>query len=212
MLQRLDGVPHLMAGLLCGARLRVLKRYRRHVQDIDFASNQIVGRAHLAGKGDKDRVTMLPGSAKSNLARHLDTVQAQHHSDLAVGAGWVELPTALLRKYPQAGREWVWQWIFPATRIYRDRLTGQPRRHPLHESVLQRAVKPRSAMPGSPSARALTPCATHSRRTCSRMATTFGPSRKSLGHRDVSTAMIYTHVLNRGPAAVRSPADRMFGR
>ncbi len=143
MLQRLDGVPHLMAGLLYGAGLRVLKCYRRRVQDIDFASNQIVVRAHLAGKGDKDRVTMLPGSAKSNLARHLDTVQAQHHRDLAVGAGWVELPTALLRKYPQAGREWVWQWIFPATRIYRDRLTGQPRRHPLHESVLQRAVKPR---------------------------------------------------------------------
>jgi len=84
---------------------------------------------------------MLPATAKTDLTRHLEAVHAQHHRDVAAGAGWVELPTALSRKYPNAGREWVWQWVFPATRIYRDRLTGQRRRHHLHESVLQRAVK-----------------------------------------------------------------------
>jgi integrase len=134
VLQRLDGVPRLMAGLLYGAGLRVLECCRLRVQDIDFAANQNVVRG---GKGDKDRVTMLPAIAKADLGRHLDLVGVQHRRDLAAGAGWVELPTALLRKYPSAGREWV----FPATRVYRDRLTGQRRRHHLHESVLQRAVK-----------------------------------------------------------------------
>ena len=137
VLQRLHGVPRLMACLLYGAGLRVLECCHLRVQDIDFGANQIVIRS---GKGDKDRLTMLPGIAKTDLARHLETAGAQHQDDLAVGAGWVELPT-LLRKYPNAGREWAWQWVFPATRIYRDRLTGQRRRHHLHESVLQRAVK-----------------------------------------------------------------------
>jgi integron integrase len=138
VLRGLDGVPGLMACLLYGAGLRVLECCRIRVQDVDFAINQIVVRG---GKGDKDRVTMLPRIAKPALARHLDGARAQHQRDLAAGAGWVELPTALLRKYPNAGREWGWQWVFPATRIYRDRLTGQRRRHHLHESVLQRSVK-----------------------------------------------------------------------
>ncbi len=116
----------------------MLECCRLRVQDIDFATSQIVVRG---GKGDKDRVTMLPGIAKTDLSQQLDVVRAQHQRDLAAGTGWVELPTALLRKYPNAGREWVWQWVFPATRVYRDRLTGQRRRHHLHESVLQRAVK-----------------------------------------------------------------------
>jgi len=102
MLQRLDGVPRLMAGLLYGAGLRVLECCRLRVQDIDFATNQIVVRG---GKGDKDRVTMLPAVAKADLAQHLRAVRTQHQSDLAAGAGWVELPTALARKYPNAGRE-----------------------------------------------------------------------------------------------------------
>ena len=106
MLQRLDGVPRLMAGLLYVAGLRVLECCRLRVQDIDFATNQIVVRG---GKGDKDRVTMLPAVAKADLARHLHAVRAEHQSDLAAGAGWVELPMALARKYPNAGREWVWQ-------------------------------------------------------------------------------------------------------
>jgi integrase len=110
VIQRLEGVPRLMAYLLYGARLRVLECCRLRVQDVDFATNQIVVRG---GKGDKDRVTMLPVAVKRALARHLESVREQHRDDLKHGAGWVELPTALMRKYPNAGREWAWQWIFP---------------------------------------------------------------------------------------------------
>jgi integron integrase len=138
VLQRLSGVPRLMASLLYGAGLRVLECCPLRVQDVDFGTNQLVVRS---GKGDKDRVTRLPAIVKTALACHLETARAQHQDDLAIGAGRVELPTALLRKYPNAGREWAWQWVFPATRVYRDRLTGQRRRHHLHESVLQRTVK-----------------------------------------------------------------------
>jgi len=122
VLQGLEGVSRLMACLLYGAGLRVLECCRLRVQDVDFAATQLIVRG---GKGDKDRVTMLPTIAKPDLAAHLETVRVQHQQDLAAGAGWVELPTALLRKYPNAGREWAWQWVFPATRMYRDRLTGQ---------------------------------------------------------------------------------------
>lgn len=208
VLQRLDGVPRLMACLLYGAGLRVLECCRLRVQDIDFATNQIVIRG---GKGDKDRVTMLPGIAKADLSRHLDVVRAQHQRDLGAGAGWVELPTALLKKYPNAGREWIWQWVFPATRVYRDRLTGQRRRHHLHEPVLQRAVK--GAVRDARLAKRASPhtlrhsFATHLLEDGHDIRTV----QELLGHRDVTTTMIYTHVLNRGPAAVRSPADRMFG-
>jgi integrase len=118
VLQRLDGVPRLMAYLLYGAGLRVLECVRLRVQDVDFARNQLVVRS---GKGDRDRMTMLPAAVKTALARHLDGVREQHVSDLQHGAGWVELPTALGRKYPNAGREWAWQWVFPATRIYTER-------------------------------------------------------------------------------------------
>jgi integron integrase len=208
VLHRLDGVPRLMACLLYGAGLRVLECCRLRVQDLDFASNQIVVRG---GKGDKDRVTMLPGIVKADLSRHLEDVRAQHERDLAAGAGWVELPTALLRKYPGAGREWGWQWVFPATRIYRDRLTGQRRRHHLHESVLQRAVK--TAVRQAGIAKRASPhtlrhsFATHLLEDGHDIRTV----QELLGHRDVSTTMIYTHVLNRGPGAVRSPADRILG-
>ncbi|MCL6546824.1 MAG: integron integrase [Bryobacteraceae bacterium] len=208
VLQSLDGVPRLMACLLYGAGLRVLECCRLRVQDLDFATNQIVVRG---GKGDKDRVTMLPGIARAGLLEHLEAVRARHRRDLAAGAGWVELPTALARKYPNAGREWAWQWVFPATRVYRDRLTGQRRRHHLHESVLQRAVK--AAVRKAGLAKRASPhtlrhsFATHLLEDGHDIRTV----QELLGHRDVSTTMIYTHVLNRGPAAVRSPADRMFG-
>jgi integron integrase len=196
-----------MACLLYGAGLRVLECCRLRVQDLDFAANQIVVRG---GKGDKDRVTMLPGSARADLSRHLDAVRAQHQRDLAVGAGWVELPTALLRKYPAAGREWVWQWVFPATRLYRDRLTGQRRRHHLHESVLQRAVKAAVRKTGLPK-RASPHTLRHSFAThLLEDGHDIRTVQELLGHRDVSTTMIYTHVLNRGPSAVRSPADRLL--
>src|SRR5207244_2020938 len=111
----------LMAILLYGAGLRLLECARLRVKDVDFATNQIIMRA---GKGDRDRVTMLPAVVRTDLVRHVEMVRRQHEADLRHGAGWVELPWALARKYPNAGREWAWQWVFPATRIYVDRETG----------------------------------------------------------------------------------------
>ena len=124
---------------------------------------------------------MLPGVMKVDLSRHLQAMRVQHQSDLATGAGWVELPTALARKYRNAGREWVWQWVFPATRVYRDRVTGELRRHHLHESVLQRAFKHAVRQAGMVKRASPMSCATRSRRTCSRTATTFEPSRNYWG-------------------------------
>ena len=141
-----------MVVLLYGAGFRLMECLQLRVKDIDFTSNQIVIRA---GKGDKDRYTMLPTAVKEPLGKHLELIRQQHQRDLERGMGRVALPNALERKYPNAGKEWGWQWVFPATSHFTDQLTGERRRHHLHESVLQKAVKEavrkaRIAKPASP--------------------------------------------------------------
>jgi len=137
-LRELTGSVWLMASLMYGAGLRLLECAELRAKDVDFAASEIRIRD---GKGRNDRVTMLPSRLTTPLAQHLRTVKRMHDNDLAAGAGWVVLPDALARKYPNAGRKWSWQWVFPATRTYVDGETGQRRRHHLHENVIQRAVK-----------------------------------------------------------------------
>jgi integron integrase len=192
--------------LLYGAALRLMECLQLRVKDIDFTNNQILVRA---GKGDKDRHTMLPSAAKEPLAKHLEVIKEQHRRDLERGTGRVALPSALDRKYPNAGREWGWHWVFPATNHYIDRVTGEKRRHHLHESVLQKAVKEAVRKAGIAK-----PATSHTFRHS--FAThlledgyDIRTVQELLGHRNVSTTMIYTHVLNRGGRGVNSPADRL---
>lgn len=206
ILRCLDGLNWIMAMLLYGAGLRLMECLRLRVKDIDFTGNQLVVRA---GKGDKDRHTMLPAAVKEPLAKHLEVIRRQHQRDLERGLGRVALPNALERKYPNAGKEWGWQWVFPATSHYTDKVTGERRRHHFHESVLQKAVKEAVQNAGIPK-----PASPHTFRHS--FATDLLEDgydirtvQELLGHRDVSTTMIYTHVLNRAGKGVFSPADRL---
>ena len=202
VLAQLSGAAWLMVALLYGAGLRLLECLQLRVKDVDFARGEIVVRR---GKGARDRRTVLPAAVRGPLTAHLQRVRRQHETDLARGAGWVELPHALERKYPNAGREWAWQWVFPATRIYRHPDTGQRRRHHFHESALQRIVRAAVLRAGIPK-----PAGCHTFRHS--FATHLRTVQELLGHRDVRTTMIYTHVLNRGGLGAVSPVDRLIGQ
>ncbi|MBI1746168.1 MAG: integron integrase [Acidobacteria bacterium] len=202
----INGIPRLMAMLLYGGGLRLMECCRLRVKDINFSRNEIVVRA---GKGDKDRHTMLPIAIKESLFRHIEANRRQHQEDLNKGLGRVAWPNALERKYPNAGREWAWPWVFPAAQHYTDRVTGEKRRHHLHQSVLQRAVRDavvKATMPKPASCHTFRHSfATHLLEDGYDIRTV----QELLGHRDVSTTMVYTHVLNRGGRGVRSPSDSL---
>lgn len=206
LLGRISGVPRLMASLQYGAGLRLLECCRLRVKDLDMERRILTLRE---AKGDRDRRTLLPAGLVEPLEKHLDMVRYQHTQDLEDGAGWVEIPGALDRKYPHAGREWPWQWVFPASRHYHHNDTGQLRRHHLHETVLQKAVRSAARRAGL-TKRVTTHVLRHSFAThLLEDGYDIRTIQELLGHRSVKTTMIYTHVLNRGYGGVRSPLDSL---
>jgi integron integrase len=202
-----DGTPRLIALLLYGAGLRLLESLSLRVKDIDGACGELLVRA---GKGNKDRVTVLPAAAAAPLKAHLARVRGEHQRDLARELGRVTLPGALERKAPGLGRGWAWQWVFPAAQHYTDAMTGERRRHHLHETAVQRAVRTAVLRSGITK-----------RATCHTVRHSFATHlledgydirtvQELLGHRAVrTTMMIYPHVRRRGRHGVRSPADRL---
>lgn len=206
VLTRLEGTYWLMASLLYGTGLRIMEAARLRVKDVDFARREILVRD---GKGFKDRVTMLPSTLAEPLKAHLQRVKDLHQQDLEAGFGAVYLPYALDKKYPNAGRDWAWQYVFPAAKLSVDPRSGETRRHHLQDQAVQRAVK--QAVRDAGLAKPATPhtfrhsFATHLLEGGYDIRTV----QELLGHKDVSTTMIYTHVLNRGGKGVRSPLDQL---
>ena len=205
VLSHLGGTHALIAGLLYGAGMRLMEAVRLRVKDIDFARHEILVRE---GKGGKDRVTMLPETLVAALKLHLARVKALHDEDLALGFGDVYLPFALDRKYTAAGREWGWQYVFPSRNLSIDPRSGKTRRHHVDEKGVQRAMK--QAVRDAGLTKPATPhtlrhsFATHLLQSGYDIRTV----QELLGHADVATTMIYTHVLNRGGRGVISPMDQ----
>lgn len=204
LLSHLRGEMWLMASLLYGSGLRLMECLRLRVKDVDFPRLQITVRE---GKGNKDRVTVLPSSLSEPLQKHLVRVKAMHEADLREGFGRVYLPFALARKYPNAEKEWGWQYVFPASKRSVDPRTGNIQRHHLAETTLQKAVK-----------EAIRRAGIHSPSSCHTLRHSFATHlledgydirtiQELLGHADVQTTMIYTHVLNKGGKGVKSPLD-----
>ncbi len=204
VLSQITGDKCLMASLMYGAGLRLMECLRLRVQDINFSRNEILVRD---GKGAKDRITMLPESLKAQLQDHLKKVNTIHEKDLNEGWGRVLMPDALDRKYPNAPKEWRWQWVFPQENRWMNLKTKEQGRHHVDESLIQKAVRDAVVRVG------LT-----KRVTCHTFRHSFATHlleggydirtvQELLGHSDLKTTMIYTHVLNRGPAGVRSPID-----
>lgn len=208
LLAQLHGVEWLTASLLYGGGLRLMECVELRVKDVHLTRGELVIRE---GKGGKDRVTMLPRLLLEPLTTHLQQRQRLHERDLKDGRGSVALPGNLRAKYPRAPFEWGWQWVFPATRFYLDPVTQERRRHHLHESVVQRAVKTAARAAGI-----ARPAGCHTLRHSFATHLLEGgydirTIQELLGHRDVSTTMIYTHVLNQGGRGVRSPLDVLGG-
>ena len=204
VIDAMSGKHKIIAMLLYGGGLRLMDALRLRVKDIDFRQSQIIIRD---GKGAKDRITVLPDATKRPLKKHLKTIEEIHQEYLEKGYGSVWLPDALAKKYPNADRDWAWQYVFPATTLSVDLRSGETRRHHLSESSIQKAVKKAVKKAGINK-----PVSCHTFRHS--FATHLLESgydirtvQELMGHKDVSTTMIYTHVLNRNKLGVRSPLD-----
>lgn len=204
VLDAMEGKPKLVASLLYGAGLRLMDGMRLRVKDLDFEKMEIIIRH---GKGGKDRRSMIPEPLITPLKKHLQQVRLLHETDLHEGFGRAPLPNALSRKYPHADREWAWQWVFPASSRYQDENDKIWRRHHLHESAIQKAVKQASRRTGIPKQIG---CHTFRHSFATHLLEDGYDIRtvqELLGHANIKTTMIYTHVLNKGGLGVKSPLD-----